>query len=162
MTFSTVLEGRSNDIMADQHINEQLNQLVINLGRSLLQYVGETWPWVPVGAEVERSIILQLVERQQRNVARLVDLLDERHWTIHMGVYPLKYGDLHYVALDYLLSELVAGQQSLISDVEHTLALSSAQGDSATTALLGEILAEEREILERLQELRDPQPTAAA
>ena len=140
--------------------NAELNQLLINLNRSLLQYVGEAWPWTANADSPERRTIERLVERQKVWIARLTDLLVARGWTIDFGVYPTEYTDLHYVALDYLLSALASNQTALLADVAQTLML--CRDDVEASSLLNDIRSDQDAALRQLEELAARQRNGAA
>lgn len=131
--------------------NVQLNDLLINLGRSFLQYVGESWPWTQEYSDDAQSVIDGLVRRQQADAARLADFILARNGTVEPGSYPLDYADMHYVALDYLLSQLVESEQALVNDFEAVL--ENAVNDEAAAALLRDILQNERENLAALRKI---------
>lgn len=140
--------------------NETLNDLLINLGKSLLQYVGEAWPWVEEGAEAEHATITALVARQQVYVGALSHILSERGHVIDFGTYPTEYTDLHYVALDYLLSQLVENEAALVDDIR--VALERCAGDVQAAALLQEVLRDQQEIAAAVRELARSRADAAA
>lgn len=142
-----------------QH-NGKLNQVLIDLGRSLLQYVGEAWPWTSPGHDADRAALDQLVARQKEQVARLTDLLLERGWQIDFGQYPVEYTDLHYVALDYLLGQLLVNEEGLVVELEE--AIHTCIDDPEAVQLLEHILAEERETLRRLREFAESRTATAA
>jgi hypothetical protein len=127
-----------------------LNDLLVDLGRSLLQYVGECWPWVPADAARAQADIERLVARQRENVARLTELLIRRNGAIDFGTFPTEYTDLHYVALDYLLELLITAEESLVAEVERARALCD---DAEAAALLDDILVDERDIVAELRRL---------
>ena len=133
-----------------------INQLLIGLHRSLLQYVGDAWPWVDTTAEEERAKLLQLVAAQRKYSERLIELLIDRGWQIDFGTYPTEYTDLHYVAQSYLLKQLVASEQALIGDIERTL--QAYAGDAELTRMLEKLLAEQRRIVQELVGLAKPLP----
>ena len=135
--------------MTDSQYNSELNLLLINLGRSLLQYVEACSPWS--GDETQGNPLDELVIAQKDDTARLTDLLIRRRWNIDFGSFPTEYSDLHFVALDYLLLQLIVNQEALISDIEQTQKASA--GDSSALELLSEILSSERGILTKLQSL---------
>lgn len=136
--------------MADSQQNAVLAGLLIDLSRSMLQYVGECWPWTGDN-EGERRTIEELVARQQRAIARLVELLDRRRWPIHFGTYPGEFTDLHYLALEHLLGRLIEQEEALIEEIGR--AASDCRGDDEAVALIEQIEAEERENLDRLKSL---------
>ncbi len=131
--------------------NNALNQVLIQLDKSLLSYVAEAWPWSSSGeADVQRAVN-ELVDRRRANVGRLADLLLDREWPIDFGAYPTDYTDLHYVALDYLLALVVKDQKQLTAEIE--TARQPTSNDAEGRKLLDEILADERETLARLEKL---------
>ena len=76
--------------MPDNPNNTDLKQLLVNLGRSFLQYVGQCWPWTDVDAQAERETISSLVARQQAHIASLTDLLDRRDGSVDSGSFPME------------------------------------------------------------------------
>ena len=131
--------------------NEQLNQVLIDLTRSLLQYVGECFPWSAADASTEQETINQAVVRQKVHISRLADLLDLRQTTIDFGTYPTEYTSLHYLALEHLLSQLADSEQNLIQELEQSIQICG--DDTAAVEILERALADEHENLTVLQEL---------
>ena len=135
--------------MAESQNNSELNLLLINLGRSLLQYVEACSPWY--GDETQGNPLDALVIAQKDNLALLTDLLIQRRWNIDFGSFPTEYSDLHFVALDYLILQLIENQKALIADIEQSQKASA--DDAPALELLSEILSSERDILTKLQGL---------
>jgi hypothetical protein len=123
--------------MPDATMLAALNDLLINVGRSLLQYVGECWPWADANTLEERRTIERLVQKQKQQVGELANLLLEAEWPLDYGTYPTEYTDLHYVALDYLLDQLIQNQRALVQDATAVLAVCS--GDPEARKLVEEI-----------------------
>ena len=144
--------------MTDSQNNSELNLLLINLGRSLLQYVEACSPWS--ADKTQCNSLDALVMTQKDNVARFADLLNQRRWNIDFGSFPTEYSDLHFVALDYLLLQLVVNQEALIADIEQTQ--KKIAGDAPALELLSEILSSERDILTKLKELSKPRSSGSA
>lgn len=140
--------------------NAKLNHLLISLSRSLLQYVGEAWPWTSYTESDERRKIDELVARQKVQIARLVDLLASRSWPIDFGSYPTEYTDLHYVALDYLFHELVANQQAIVGEIAQTLLLGD--HDNETAQFLNNLRSDQQSALQQLQSLAASRKNGAA
>lgn len=132
--------------------NRELNDVLISVGNSLLQYVGECWPWTPEDAASIHPAMESLIERQKQQIARIVDLLVARAWPIEFGTYPTDYTDLHFVALDYLLPQLVDGEQALIDELEQARLRCSDDPEAQT--LLAEIQDQQREIVLGLQDIQ--------
>jgi len=127
-----------------------LNDLLIQMNRSLLQYVAIAWPWEQNGNQSTHQAVNELVSQQKNDVSKLMNCLLDTGWDVDFGVYPVEYTDLHFVAFDYLLSQLVQNARSVVDDVENALKKTSAD---AAKSLLSEILQSEKQILAKLEEL---------
>ncbi|MCH2212182.1 MAG: hypothetical protein MK110_12830 [Fuerstiella sp.] len=92
-----------------------INEALIGLARSFLQYVAESWPWVDVSHQSIEKQLQLLAARQREDVSELVQLLIDRELPIDIGVFPTEYTDLHFISLVTLLDWLQIGQ-SRISD----------------------------------------------
>lgn len=139
-----------------QH-NDVLNGVLILLRRSLLQYSAEAWPWTGSGSGEPRAEIERLIAAQGERVQKLAELLDSRRWTIDFGAYR-DFTGLHYLSLAFLLPHLVENEQTIVRELE--LALAACTGDSAATALVGEILVGESQTLAELKRFVAAKPTA--
>lgn len=137
--------------MTQSDTNAQLNELLILIGRSLLQYLGESWPWVgddavPLGQSIQKQ-----GQDQQAEISRIVDLLDRRYHPIEFGAFPTEYTSLHYVSIDYLLDQLVAEQAALVEEVGRIA--SNVSGDEEAVALVQDLQQAESRRLEELETL---------
>lgn len=135
--------------MADIQHNARLNGFVVSIGRSLLQYADECWPWSGFSDGETQGVLRRLAALQRQEVAALTELLDQREESVDFGGYPTDYTDLHFMSLDYLLSRIVGGEQATIADLEE--AVHTGVDDSQGVHVLEEVLATQRKILERLQ-----------
>ncbi len=147
-------------MMTDTSTYAALNDLLINLGRSLLQYVGECWPWTDPDTEDEHQKINELVAAQKRQVGQLAEMLIDAEWNVDYGTYPTEYTDLHYVALTYLLDQLIQNQQYLVEEARRTLL--ACEGDPEAKKLVGEIQSQQQTILHELEKLTQKAPPAHA
>lgn len=136
--------------MPDPSSNSALNDLLILVYRSLLQYTMECWPWSDSGELGEQQAIDSLAAEQQALVARIAELLDQRGVVIDMGTYP-DWSELHYVSLDSLLARLIDDEQAMLAAIERLHP--ALAGDSEGSALAGEIMAAERRHLSKLRDL---------
>lgn len=128
--------------------NEALNELLVRLYRSLLQYAAESWLWSAQGSDAPDAVVL--ASDQQSFVARLADLLDRRGAVVDLGAYPTEYTDLHYVAFDYLLRQIVKDQEGLLSVVDRTAA--SVVHDDEASQLVSDIRDAEAARTNRLRD----------
>lgn len=145
--------------MAEIQHNARLNGFVISLGRSLLQYADECWPWVGTSEADVQTAFRQLAALQRQEIAAISELLDQRRWTIDFGGYPTDFTDLHFVSLDFLLSRIVASEQAIVADLED--AVHACDDDPAAVDVLQEVLTTERKILERLKSVMAARGQAA-
>ena len=134
-----------------QH-NAKLNQLVVDLGRSLLQFVGEVSPWAPASATATRDAVARLVGNQQRDVNRLTELLVQRGCPVDFGMYPADYTDLHFLSLKSLLPRVIASQEALVAELDEAAHICIDDPEAVT--LLGEVLSAERAGTEELKTLK--------
>jgi hypothetical protein len=151
MTVSRFKELQGSSPMSNPATYSALNQLLIDLGRSLLQYVGECWPWAGSKTQDAQRKIEELVQIQKQQVGELAELLDDAEWTIDKGTYPTEYTDLHYVALSYLLDQLIQNQREVVEEAQRTLA--ACQSHPEARRLVSEIEATQHKILEDLESL---------
>ncbi|MCA9074927.1 MAG: hypothetical protein KDA93_07840 [Planctomycetaceae bacterium] len=135
--------------MAETKISSQLNDLLIQIGRSFLQYVDESWPWVSTAEQESRQTLEDLAANQRESVGALARLLNEYGHFIDFGTYPTVYTSLHYVDVEFLLDQLEQNQAMIVKVCESTA--TTVQSDSVSANLLRDIaIAEQR----RLDELR--------
>ena len=142
--------------MFEQRNNELINELLIAVHRSLLQYSVECWPWTAPGEASEQDAITDMVQEQQIFVHRLVELLLESEFTIDFGGFPTEFTDLHYVALDFMLQEMIKDEEFLIAQLERGHAVVA--DDVEASSLLAELTAAERRHLTQLRELAAAHP----
>ena len=140
--------------MTEQQQNADLNALVIDLGRSLLQYVGEAWPWTDESSRDMQSAVDDLVARQAALVKRIVNCLAAGNWAVDLGIYPAEYTDLHYVSLDFLLAQLIHNADDLVAVIREIRRRIS--DDAAVAPLLSDAESDQQFIANKLRELAEP------
>ncbi len=145
--------------MPEDFVNAELNRLLVAVRRSLLQYMGECWPWTDPKHQEAQQRFVRLIGRQESGIANVVELLVRRGWIVDFGVYPTEFTDLHYVALDFLIARAVDNQRSVLAEVEaHVGACAS---DPEAFALVQHVAAVEREVLDELQAMQRTGNTTA-
>lgn len=140
--------------MTNQPTESIINEALIGLSRSFLQYVAESWPWVD---ETDRTIEEQmqvLAERQRQDVSELVQLLLARDWSIDFGTFPTEYTDLHFISLSTLFEWLENGQQKIAGLLAATKQALSEVSDDEATALVDAIIMRQGEVGTALKELQ--------
>lgn len=138
--------------------NAKLNELLVDLARSLLQYAVESGLWSATGTQ--GSELVKLAHRQQASVRALAELLMVRGWTVDFGAYPTDYTDLHFLSTRYFLPHLLESQAALVAELDE--AAHTCIDDPAAVELVGRLLIEERAITAALQELGRPAAALAA
>lgn len=126
--------------------NQEVAGVLVVIGRSFLQYVGESWPWASDESLEKRARIMELVGRQQDDVQAVVDYLISAGEAVELGAYPTPYTDLQYLDVDYLIKLLVENQTQVVEKVE------AAAG--RTGEMLADIVESERSILDGLKQLQ--------
>lgn len=129
-----------------------ISPLIVDIGRSFLQYCAECWPWTSVTTEGARDRILQLASRQRDHVAAMIDISRERGKEIRQGTFPTEYTDLHYVSLEYLLEQLKENQAGITKMVMELGA--GISGDNELSDLLYRVGKGEEKILNGLIEVQ--------
>lgn len=128
----------------------QVNELLVAIGRSLLQYTADAYPWSPANKDL-REPILRLAHEQQNSVRKIVHWLDDEGETIDYGTYPVDYTSLHYVSAEFLLKYMISNQTENVELA--TVECSEEDAETAHHQFLAEILANEQSILDELKKL---------
>ncbi len=131
-----------------------INEALIGLSRSFLQYVSESWPWVD---EADRGIEEQvqvLAARQRQDVSELVRLLMERDWPIDFGTFPTEYTDLHFISLSTVFTWLQNGQQQIAERLTGILERLQEASDSEAVSMIEAIIMQQNDLGTALQELQ--------
>ncbi len=136
----------------------KLNNLLVDLGRSLLQYAAESSPWSR--HPTLGNTLVELAAIQQGHVSRLTDLLVSRGWPVDFGGYPTEYTDLHFLSVEYFVPRLSAAQAAVVAELDE--AVHTCIDDPAAVDLLRDVLTGEQAILERLRQLSVSSTSTAA
>lgn len=128
----------------------QVNELLVAIGRSLLQYTADAYPWSPANKDLHEPI-LNLAHQQQDSVRKIVHWLDDECETIDYGTYPVDYTSLHYVSAEFLLKYIISNQTEIVELA--TVECSEEDAETAHHQFLAEILANEQSILDALKKL---------
>jgi hypothetical protein len=127
--------------------NSKLNDLVVDLGRSLLQYVAETDAWTADAAASNR--LKDWAAAQRNDVGKLVEFLLDRGWPVEFGTYPTNFTDLQFLSLAYFLPKLAASQQQLVAELDESI--HTCVDDPEAVTVLRDVLDGERRIATDLQ-----------
>ena len=139
--------------MTAQATQPVLNNLLNRMTHSLLQYMGESWPWDPSEDHHREQLVAGLVRRQQFGASRIAELMQKRRELIELDNYPEDRSELHYVSLDYFKPLLIQDQQSLVDAVQSAIHDVQASGDDEAARLLEQLVSEESQTLDELKAL---------
>ena len=131
-----------------------INEVLIGLGRSFLQYVAESWPWVDESDRTIEEQVQVLAARQRQDVGELVQLLIGREWPIDFGTFPTEYTDLHFISLSTLFDWLQNGQRQIADRLAGTAKSLRDSSDDQGTALIEAIAVRQNDIGVSLKELQ--------
>lgn len=131
--------------------NARLNEVLIAMSRSLLQYAGEAWPWVSSTEDDVAEQLLALVRQQHTQIERLGALLAQRVHFFDHGTYPTDYTDLQYLSLSYLLKRLIRDQEAVLAELRS--AAKDCEGDPEARDLLQQLEVGVSQTIKSLQNL---------
>jgi hypothetical protein len=96
-------------------------------------------------------VVHDIANDQEQMVGRLATEIQDREGQVTSTAFPMEFTDTHFLALDYLLKELIAYQKRDIRAIEECVeALAS---DPAAQALALEALGAAKAHLEALEDL---------
>lgn len=96
-----------------------LQEMVRKEGRSLLQYVSESFPWTTSKNLHALPVIFDMVKEEQEGTAAIVRLLlKNRLRPPYLGAYPMSFTTINYMSLDFLLPYLIDFEKHRIAELE--------------------------------------------
>jgi len=135
----------------DAAAQELIERQIRRDGRSLLQYVCESFPYTPISGEHALAQVNTLGREEQEAVARLVRFLHRQHVSPPiLGSFPSQFTNINFVSLDHLLPGLLREQQAAVAELEHGLA---SLPDGEARHVLWEYLEMKRRHLQTLSEM---------
>lgn len=137
-----------------QQAESALNNVLIGMARSFLQYVAEGWPWVSSEAQAIEDQVLVIAQRQRQDVADIANFLTEREHYIDFGSFPTEYTDLQFLALGALFDKLHNSQALVIASIESAVNELNAEGDTAAVQLLKAVEIRQKEAAAALKDLQ--------
>jgi hypothetical protein len=125
-----------------------LQDLVRKEGRSLLQYVTESFPWTTPKTHHILPVLVDMAKDEQEGAAAVVRLLvKNRLRPPYLGAYPMSFTTINYMSLEFLLPYLIDFEARRIGELEKDLAVPS---DDETRQLLQSLLDMKRRHLQTL------------
>jgi hypothetical protein len=123
--------------MMDARTQALLQDLVRRATRSMLQYVGEAYPWAPDTEADLLTKVQAVISEEERAVEGLAAFLRKKRIGIgYLGSYPQKFTNLNFVSLDYLMPRLLDWQRNWVGVLEKDAAQIGEPEASAEVAKL--------------------------
>ncbi|MFO0969509.1 MAG: hypothetical protein U0793_28460 [Gemmataceae bacterium] len=105
--------------MMDAATQALVQDLIRQEGRSMLQYVVESFPWTTRDNEPLLLDLRQMADEERRAAEGLAKLLLRHHARPpFLGAYPMSFTTINFVALDHLLPRLIRFQKDRVADLE--------------------------------------------
>jgi hypothetical protein len=146
--------------MMDARTQVLLQDLVRRASRSMLQYVGEAYPWT---ADTEADLLANVhnvIAEEEQAVEGLAAFLRKKRVSIgYLGSYPQNFTNLNFVSLDYLMPRLLDWQRKWVGVLEKDAAQIGETEASAEVAIL---VAIARRHLGELEKLNNSHAKAGA
>jgi hypothetical protein len=125
---------------------------VRRLGRSLLQYVHESFPFTTAKDAAALPVLARQVKEDQDAAARTIRFLQQQHRRPPaMGAYPMSFTTINFASLSYLLPYLVNEDERAVADLEQTLQSLSSVDHADASGLLRGILDMKRRHVDELK-----------
>lgn len=137
--------------MSDQASLQILSGLFNQVRYSLLQYIGESWPWTGKAEQARHDAFIGLVRRQQFSAERLASLLVERRAVVPGSNYPKDCSELHFVTLDFARKRLIENASVVVAGLK--AATSKLADDAEALRLVEQLASDEEQTLESLKAL---------
>ena len=119
--------------------------------RSVLQYVGDAFPWTTDDRTEALDRLRQIVDEEREAIARLSQFLYRRRApSLASGSYPASFTTLNFVSLDVILRRLIAYQEQSVAGLRAAL---PAVKDAEARRLLEDYLSLKGRHLEALRQL---------
>ena len=131
-----------------------LNNVLIDMACSFMQYVAESSPLVCAQEQSIGEQFLVIAARQRQDVADIVSLLTEREHHVDFGSFPTEYTDQQFLALDAMLETLKSSQALVLSSIAEGIATTRAAGDEEAAELLAVIEIRQKDAAKALAELQ--------
>jgi hypothetical protein len=106
----------------DPRTHAILEDIVRREGRSLLQYVADSFPWTATDEQGALEQLRRMIEAERQATTDLVRFLVRRKFTPpYLGAYPARFTTINFVSLEYLLPRLAQEQRRDIRALEDDL-----------------------------------------
>jgi hypothetical protein len=146
--------------MIDARTQAVLQDLVRRASRSMLQYIGEAYPWTPDTNTDLLAKVRAVIDEEEAAVEGLATFLRKKRIPIgYLGSYPQNFTNLNFVSLNYLMPRLLDWQRKWTAVVYRDAALIA---DPEAKTEVAKLVAVARRHLDELQNLTASHSAAGA
>jgi hypothetical protein len=137
--------------MNEARTQAMLQDIVRRASRSMLQYVGESYPWAGDGEADLLGKVQRIIAEEEEAIEGLAAFLRKKRIGIpYLGPYPQNFTNINYVSLDYLMPLLLAWQRQWVEILEKDAAQIQ---DAEARAEVEKLLSVARRHLDDLEKL---------
>lgn len=142
--------------MIDPPTQTLLQDILRRESRSVLMYVAEAYPWATSTETKALTSLQQLIAAEREAVVRLGRFLVRQRIPLpFLPSYPAHFTTINFLALDFILPQLIEYERQSIAELERDLA---SIHDPAARAEVERLLALKRQHVPQLEELASVQP----
>jgi hypothetical protein len=128
--------------------------------RSLLQYLGDSFPWDTLEGMEAQARLEPLIREESCRVAALLRYMARRRIELpYLGAYPMTYTNINNISMTSLLPLVKDYLQKSIADLDREL---SRIGDAEAHRLVHELLDDEKRHLKQLESPATLEPALAS
>ena len=131
--------------------------LIRKEARSLLQHVGESFPWVAYDRQDALQTILHMAKHEAHQIEQLIRMaIKTKLGNPALGAYPQSFMGINFMSLDFLLPLLEGDHKKRIADLEWSLLSAPAEFQG----LIRDLISAKTKHLEKIKTLVVPLPAA--
>ena len=128
-----------------------LNRLLVLHKRSLPIYLSYATPWVGRNDAPAMDVLNDMVESHKEFVDRFAELILAEHGAVAQGEFPMRFTAYHDCGLNFLIPQVIAGQEAEIREIESCIA--QLHDNPMAKAVAQEALGAAKAHLDALREL---------
>jgi rubrerythrin len=129
-------------------------------GRSLLQYVSESFPWTTPNEQEALACLQTMVREELQTTGTLSQFFARREHTVpYLGSFPASFTTINFVSLDHLLPLLAEAERQSLEQLERDL---TRVADMEAKDLIQQMVEMKRRHLTTLKTLAAAHPDSAA
>jgi rubrerythrin len=142
----------------DAQSAEAIREIAYQEGRSILQYVGDAFPWTAADQTSSLDRFQQIVHAERDMLARLTQFLyKQRVAPPAVGSYPVAFTSLNFVSLGLIVKRLIEYEQKSMDALQATI---PSVVNSEARALLQSFLDLKKKHLQTLKDIQaGPKPS---